>query len=256
MFFNLCDGAWDEDRAGKEVIEALEAFGVPFTGADSVFYEPSKVYMKMLAYYQGVATPNYVLAQDASDIEVWGMYGWGASGFSPVAQVEVVGVGFCGKHSAQCTQAHKHTQPSHPQPPHTSQHLIHHSQAAVAQLQFPIIVKHPSGYSSVGMHEGSRCTTPDSLRVEAGHILAAAGSVLIEEFIEGVTRVFTHTRPCTHMFLHTNVLAAHLLFMYTHPVVVPTSLIHTACLTTHPHTCCPPRPPKEYPPPHPTQDVC
>jgi hypothetical protein len=24
VFINLCDGAWDEDSAGKEVVEALE----------------------------------------------------------------------------------------------------------------------------------------------------------------------------------------------------------------------------------------
>ncbi len=24
VFLNLCDGGWDEDRAGKEVVEALE----------------------------------------------------------------------------------------------------------------------------------------------------------------------------------------------------------------------------------------
>ncbi len=43
-------------------------------GPDGAFYEPSKVYMKMLAYYQGVGTPNYVLVQDTQDIEVcvWG----------------------------------------------------------------------------------------------------------------------------------------------------------------------------------------
>jgi D-alanine-D-alanine ligase len=42
VFINLCDGGFDEDRAGKEVVEALERYNVPFTGADSKFYEPSK----------------------------------------------------------------------------------------------------------------------------------------------------------------------------------------------------------------------
>lgn len=70
VFFNLCDGAWDEDRAGKEVVEALEAFGVPYTGADACFYDPSKAMMKMMAHYEGVATPNYVLAEHPEDIEV------------------------------------------------------------------------------------------------------------------------------------------------------------------------------------------
>lgn len=70
VFFNLCDGAWDEDRAGKEVVEALEAFGVPYTGADAAFYDPSKALMKMMAHYEGVASPNYVLVEQPEDIEV------------------------------------------------------------------------------------------------------------------------------------------------------------------------------------------
>lgn len=32
-------GAWDEDRAGVEVVKALEMFKVPFTGASSEFYD-------------------------------------------------------------------------------------------------------------------------------------------------------------------------------------------------------------------------
>ena len=30
---NLCDGAWDEDRAGIEVVQTLERLGMAFTGA-------------------------------------------------------------------------------------------------------------------------------------------------------------------------------------------------------------------------------
>lgn len=69
-FVNLCDGAWDEDRAGKEVVEALERCKVPFTGADSRFYEPSKEHMKMMAHYQGVATPRFVFAYGPADVEL------------------------------------------------------------------------------------------------------------------------------------------------------------------------------------------
>jgi D-alanine-D-alanine ligase len=35
LFFNLCDGAADENRPGIEVVETLEHLGVPFTGATS-----------------------------------------------------------------------------------------------------------------------------------------------------------------------------------------------------------------------------
>jgi hypothetical protein len=41
VFVNLCDGAWDEDRAGIEVVQTLERFNLAFTGAGSAFYEAS-----------------------------------------------------------------------------------------------------------------------------------------------------------------------------------------------------------------------
>eukprot|EP00762_Andalucia_godoyi_P003705 ANDGO_00661.mRNA.1 D-alanine--D-alanine ligase len=69
LFFNLCDGAWDEDRAGAEVVKALEMFEVPFTGADSKFYEPSKEIMKMVAVYEGVKTPRFQFAYTDEEIE-------------------------------------------------------------------------------------------------------------------------------------------------------------------------------------------
>lgn len=71
-FVNLCDGAFDEDRAGIEVVKALELFKVPFTGADSRFYEPSKELMKMVATYMGVKTPAFVFAFEEADILVAG----------------------------------------------------------------------------------------------------------------------------------------------------------------------------------------
>lgn len=69
LFFNLCDGAWDEDRAGMEVVAALERFNAPYTGADSVFFEPSKEIMKMVAKYGGANIPAYVFAYNPEDIE-------------------------------------------------------------------------------------------------------------------------------------------------------------------------------------------
>lgn len=70
MFINLCDGAWDEDRAGLGVVQALERFNLPFTGASSNFYEPSKELMKMAAYYAGVNTPAFQFAYNDEDIEI------------------------------------------------------------------------------------------------------------------------------------------------------------------------------------------
>lgn len=69
VFFNLCDGAADEDSPGIEVVRTLEALGVPFTGASSSCYEPSREAMKRACAAEGIATPAHVLARDESDVE-------------------------------------------------------------------------------------------------------------------------------------------------------------------------------------------
>eukprot|EP01012_Entosiphon_sulcatum_P013540 TRINITY_DN18777_c0_g1_i2.p1 TRINITY_DN18777_c0_g1~~TRINITY_DN18777_c0_g1_i2.p1 ORF type:complete len:339 (-),score=89.86 TRINITY_DN18777_c0_g1_i2:84-1100(-) len=60
---------------------------------------------------------------------------------------------------------------------------------AVKELEFPVIVKHHQGYSSVGMSRSSKCGTPEDLRREAGRIIHEFGGACIEEFISG--REFT-----------------------------------------------------------------
>ncbi len=69
VYFNLCDGAADQKIAGIEVVETLEAHGVAFTGATSVFYEPSREAMKAACRAEGIATPDYVLARSDEDVE-------------------------------------------------------------------------------------------------------------------------------------------------------------------------------------------
>jgi hypothetical protein len=94
VYINLCDGAWDEERAGLDVVQALERYprilsfkslvapsnivssnflisryNLAFTGACSAFYEPSKELMKMAAHYAGVRTPPFVFAFTDADIE-------------------------------------------------------------------------------------------------------------------------------------------------------------------------------------------
>ncbi len=66
---NLCDGAWDEDRPGIEVVQALEKLNVAFTGAGSAFYDPSREAMKMAAYSAGVNVPAYVQAKSIADVD-------------------------------------------------------------------------------------------------------------------------------------------------------------------------------------------
>lgn len=130
VFLNLCDGAWDEDRPGIEVVQALEKLGVPFTGATSSFYEPTREAMKRVCRYWSIGTPSYVHAFNPRDID-----------------------------------------------------------RAAATLRFPLIVKHPNGYASVGITRESRVQTPEALREQAAQTIASYGAALIEEFIEG--REFT-----------------------------------------------------------------
>ncbi len=69
LYFNLCDGAWDEGRVGIEVVQTLESLNVPFTGADSVFFEPSREAMKRVCHAWEIDTPGYVIAQSRRDVE-------------------------------------------------------------------------------------------------------------------------------------------------------------------------------------------
>lgn len=64
VYFNLCDGAFDEDRAGIEVVQALERFGCAYTGAVPHFYEPSRKIMKMICRYWDIDTPEFAFASD------------------------------------------------------------------------------------------------------------------------------------------------------------------------------------------------
>jgi D-alanine-D-alanine ligase len=70
LFFNLCDGAEDQlDLPGIEVIETLEKHGVPFTGATSTCYEPTRKEMKDACTKHGIATPKFVFAKNQKDVD-------------------------------------------------------------------------------------------------------------------------------------------------------------------------------------------
>ena len=60
---------------------------------------------------------------------------------------------------------------------------------AARTLRFPMLVKPPHGFASVGLRKESRVTNVEELRTQAAITLKAEGRVLIEEFIEG--REFT-----------------------------------------------------------------
>ncbi|MGI9189513.1 MAG: SET domain-containing protein-lysine N-methyltransferase [Longimicrobiaceae bacterium] len=130
LFFNLCDGAWDDDRPGVEVVQTLERLGQAFTGANSEFYEPSREAMKRVCRAWGVDTPAGFVVRGDADLE-----------------------------------------------------------RALDELRFPLIVKHPSSYSSIGLTRASRVETAAALRERVGEMAGAYGAALVEEFVAG--REFT-----------------------------------------------------------------
>lgn len=68
VYFNFCDGALDEARPGLDVIEALELLNLPFTGADSRFYSPTREQMQAVAEIQGVGFARGFHAQSLRDL--------------------------------------------------------------------------------------------------------------------------------------------------------------------------------------------
>jgi D-alanine-D-alanine ligase-like ATP-grasp enzyme len=127
LFFNLCDGAWDEGTPGVEVVMTLERLGVPFTGADSRFYEPPREAMKRVCRMWGIRTPDYRFVDDLSDAD----------------EID-------------------------------------------RSLHYPMIVKHPSSYASIGLTRDSRVETVEELRTQIGRMVDTYGGALVEEFIEGI----------------------------------------------------------------------
>lgn len=68
LFINLCDGEWEEDRAGIEVAQALERVGVPFTGANAAFFATNREKLKMACHFWGVQTPASVFVYEEAGI--------------------------------------------------------------------------------------------------------------------------------------------------------------------------------------------
>jgi len=70
LFFNLCDGAADQpELPGIEVVEILEGAGVPFVGAVSACYEPSRDRMKQACRARGIATPASATVHHERDLD-------------------------------------------------------------------------------------------------------------------------------------------------------------------------------------------
>ncbi|TFG66583.1 MAG: SET domain-containing protein-lysine N-methyltransferase [Gemmatimonadales bacterium] len=127
LFFNLCDGAWDEGYTpGIEVVQTLERLGAAFTGATSEFYEPSRESMKRACRAWGIDTPAYLITRNDGDLE-----------------------------------------------------------RASNTLRFPLIVKHPSSYSSIDLTRASRVESRQALFERGRRMIAKYAGALVEEFIDG-----------------------------------------------------------------------
>jgi D-alanine-D-alanine ligase len=126
VYFNLCDGSSDEDYPGLDVVQAMEEFNMPFTGASSQFYDPTREQMQSVAEEHGVGFAKGYRISDESQLE-----------------------------------------------------------ALASTLQFPLMVKHPQSYSSIGMTRESRVNNLEELRTQFRRISSEFGSARVEEFIVG-----------------------------------------------------------------------
>lgn len=69
VYFNLCDGAEDDDRPGIEVVRFLEDNKLAFTGAGSSFYEPSRFEMKDAAKECNVSVPDTFYVETLNELK-------------------------------------------------------------------------------------------------------------------------------------------------------------------------------------------
>jgi D-alanine-D-alanine ligase-like ATP-grasp enzyme len=59
IFVNLCEGYLDWSIPSIDVINALDALNLPYTGPNAILYDPPKPLMKYVAYCSGVNNPNF-----------------------------------------------------------------------------------------------------------------------------------------------------------------------------------------------------
>ena len=133
VFLNICEGYEFEDEEDDElgyqaieVVETLEALNLPFTGADSNCFDPTREEMQAIAEEHGVSFVK-------------------------------------GYHVTSVEEAEK----------------------LVANLRFPIMVKHPKSYGSTGMIKESRANTLEQVKTQVARICSEYGAARMEEFIVG-----------------------------------------------------------------------
>jgi D-alanine-D-alanine ligase len=133
VFLNICEGYEFEDEEddeigyqADEVVQALERLNLPFTGADSRCFDPTREEMQAIADANGI-------------------------GFAKGYRVN----------------------------------SVEEAEALVKNLRFPIMVKHPKSYGSMGMTKESRANTVEEVLTQVKRICAEFGAARMEEFIVG-----------------------------------------------------------------------
>ncbi|MBI3162597.1 MAG: hypothetical protein HYZ23_08810 [Chloroflexi bacterium] len=133
LFVNVCEGYEFEDEEDDllgyqaiEVVQALESLGLPFTGADSNCFDPTREEMQAVADANGI-------------------------GFAKGYQVK----------------------------------SVEEAESLVKNLRYPIMVKHPKSYGSMGMFKESRADSLEQVQTQVARVCAEFGAARMEEFIVG-----------------------------------------------------------------------
>ena len=133
VFLNICEGYEFEDEEDQEigysaleVVQALEALQLPFTGADLNCFDPTREEMQAIADANGI---NFVKGYHVKSVE--------------------------------------------------------EAEALVKNLRYPIMVKHPKSYGSMGMTRDSRADTLEQVLAQVKRISSEFGAARMEEFIVG-----------------------------------------------------------------------
>ncbi|MBL8079255.1 MAG: hypothetical protein JNM55_14920 [Anaerolineales bacterium] len=124
VYLNMSDGS-DEDDAGLVLVKTLQALNLPFTGADSKFYNPTREQMQAAAEKNRLNFARGFHCRFESDLE------------------------------------------------------------QAKNLRFPLIVKHPNSYGSIGLTSESRVDTFEKLQEQFQRNFKEFGAARVEEFIEG-----------------------------------------------------------------------
>lgn len=68
IFVNLCEGYLDWEVPSIDVPFYLELLNLPYTGPDTLLYDPEKVIMKYVAFTRGINTPAYIQLKNGDQI--------------------------------------------------------------------------------------------------------------------------------------------------------------------------------------------